>query len=161
VTVVINIADEADMENRTLRERENEDSLSLSGIYGFESKLADLFPDAIDPGNVLDIEGELENDGFGEIEREETINLRLAAVVTQVLPNGNMVIAGTQEVRVNFELRALHIQGIIRPQDILADNTISHDKIAEARIDYGGRGQIHDVQQPRYGSQLLDIISPF
>ena len=99
--------------------------------------------------------------GTGKIKRDEEIKLNVAATVTQVLPNGNLVIIGRQEMRVNYELRELQIAGIIRPEDIQTGNTISIEKIAEARISYGGRGHITDVQQERYGKQLLDIILPF
>jgi flagellar L-ring protein FlgH len=95
------------------------------------------------------------------VRRTETVTLRLAATVTQVLPNGNLAVAGRQEVRVNSELRDLSVQGVIRPQDIASDNTIRHDRLAEARIAYGGRGTLSDLQQPRYGQQLLDVLLPF
>ena len=97
----------------------------------------------------------------GEIQRSESLALNVAAVVTDVLPNGNMMIRGSQEVRVNAEMRVLTIAGIVRPSDIGAENTISYDRIAEARISYGGRGRISEVQQPAYGQQILDQVLPF
>jgi flagellar L-ring protein precursor FlgH len=99
--------------------------------------------------------------GTGSIRRNETVQLRVAATVMQVLPNGNLVVSGRQQVRVNSELRDLSVAGIIRPQDIGSDNTVRHDRLAEARIAYGGRGTISDVQRPRYGQEILDIILPF
>ena len=99
--------------------------------------------------------------GKGSIDREEKIQMKLAATITQILPNGNFVLSGKQEVRVNFEKRIMQIDGVIRPQDISTNNTINYDQVAEARISYGGKGQITDVQQPRYGQQVYDVLFPF
>lgn len=99
--------------------------------------------------------------GDGGTNRSESIQLSVAAVVTRVLPNGNLVVRGSQEVRVNAELRILTIAGIVRPTDIGPNNTISYERIAEARVSYGGRGHITNMQRPPYGQQLLNTLMPF
>jgi flagellar L-ring protein FlgH len=161
LTVVININDKGEINNETSRSRTSNEDVSVGALAGFESYARDYLPDAVDPTNLGEASSGSSHRGSGEIDREEKINLRLAALVTQVLPNGNMVIQGSQEVRVNYENRILKLAGVIRPEDIGVDNAISYDKIAEARVSYGGKGQITDVQQPRYGQQVFDVLMPF
>ncbi|HEY4345107.1 MAG TPA: flagellar basal body L-ring protein FlgH [Parvibaculum sp.] len=161
LTVIINIADSAKVDNATKRSRANSETAALPNFLGLESKLKNVLPDAVDPTALVDASSGGSSAGTGSVDRKESVELTIAGVVTQVLPNGNLVIEGRQEVRVNFEVRELLIAGIVRPEDISNTNTILHTQIAEARISYGGRGQISDVQQPRYGQQLYDVIMPF
>ena len=114
-----------------------------------------------DAGRLLTADSTSSSDGKGTVQRQENLQTSVAAVVTQLLPNGNLVVEGKQEIRVNFEVRELVVAGIVRPEDIQSDNTIDSSKIAQARIAYGGRGQLTDVQQPRYGQQVLDVLLPF
>jgi len=161
LTVIINISDRAKVNNSTQRSRTNSESAAAPNLLGLETKLKHILPDGVDPSKLADVSSKGASAGAGTVDRKETVELTIAAVVTQVLPNGNLVIEGRQEVRVNYEVRELLVAGIVRPEDISNINTIQHTQIAEARISYGGRGQITDVQQPRYGQQLYDIIMPF
>jgi flagellar L-ring protein precursor FlgH len=161
VTVLITIDDKAKINNQSTRTRNNTENAGIGAFFGYDLAMDRILPQAIDPTNVVDLSARTGNDGKGTIDRAEQINLKVAAVITQILPNGNMVVHGRQEVRVNYEIRELQIAGMIRPEDISSLNAISYEKIAEARIAYGGRGQITDFQQPRYGQQLLDVLMPF
>lgn len=161
LTVIIQIQDNAAINNTTTRNRTAAENSSASAFLGYEASLAQILPEAVDPTNLVDLDSDSSTSGGGGVNRTETINLRIAALVTQVLPNGNLVLAGRQEVRVNYEKRELQVAGIIRPEDITSQNTIDYDQIAEARIAYGGQGQISDLQQPRYGQQVFDILWPF
>ncbi len=161
LTVDISIADAAKISDTTARSRKNSDDANLTNFFGLEGQLAKALPSGADPTSLVNMGSNTSNLGSGSVDRSEDINLTLAALVTQVLPNGNLVISGHQQVRVNNELRDLQITGIVRTEDITNDNTVSLAQIAEARISYGGKGQITDVQQPRYGSQLYDILMPF
>jgi len=161
VTINISIQDSAAISNTTNRSRTATEDASANSILGYEASLSQILPTAIDPTSLIDLDSSGSTQGSGSIQRDEAINLSVAALVIQVLPNGNLVVAGRQEVRVNFEMRELQVAGIIRPEDIASTNTIQFDQIAEARIAYGGRGQVSDLQQPRYGQQIFDILWPF
>lgn len=161
LTVVVTINDQAQIQNETKRSRDNSDTANLTNFFGFESKLTNVLPEAVSPASLVSTGSTTSNDGKGSIGRQEQIDLRVAATIIQILPNGNLVLSGKQQVGVNYDMRELNISGVIRPQDISAANTITYDQIAEARINYGGRGTVNDVQQPRYGEQLFDIIMPF
>ncbi|MCR9220699.1 MAG: flagellar basal body L-ring protein FlgH [Alphaproteobacteria bacterium] len=161
VTVVISIDEEAEMSNTTTRTRNTAENVDIDSLLGYGGALDTILPEAVNPADILAFDGQTTNTGGGTIDREEEIELQIAAVVTQVLPNGNLVLHGRQETRVNFEVRELQIAGVIRPQDITNQNTVSYEKIAEARLAYGGRGHITDFTQPRWGTQLVDVIFPF
>jgi flagellar L-ring protein precursor FlgH len=159
LTVMVKITDRANFENETSRSRTNKEDSGVDDFIG--SKTIKNPAKAILPGRILTADSTALSEGKGSIDRKEELLTNVAAVVTQVLPNGNLVVEGRQEVRVNYEIRELIVAGIVRPEDIQSDNTIDSTKIAEARIAYGGRGQITDVQQPRYGQQVLDVLLPF
>jgi flagellar L-ring protein precursor FlgH len=159
LTVKVKITDKATVENETKRNRKNSEDSGVDNFFG-KTKLP-IFDKVNIPGKILTADSSGSSEGKGTIDRKDEITTNVAGVVTQVLPNGNLVIEGKQEIRVNFEVRELIVAGIVRPEDIESDNTIDSTKIAQARIAYGGRGQITDVQQPRYGQQVLDIILPF
>jgi flagellar L-ring protein precursor FlgH len=158
MTVKISIRDKASLDNTSERKRDSKRNLNLDTSYNLnypflKGKGDGTFDSSVNSGTSTK--------GQGAITRSESIELLVAAVVSDVLPNGNLVISGTQEVRVNHEVRVLSVAGVVRPRDIATDNTISYDKIAEARISYGGRGRVTEIQQPGWGHQLLDILLPF
>jgi flagellar L-ring protein precursor FlgH len=165
LTVVIDIEDQADLSNASDRSRSSNQTAGRPTFLGYGGKIDRILPGIsesdLPQGDIIDLDSSSGVSGEGSIRRNETINLRVAATIIEVLPNKNFVIAGRQEVRVNSELRELRIAGIARPVDISLRNTISYDKIAEARIAYGGRGQISVVQQPRYGQDALEVILPY
>lgn len=161
LTVTLDIKDKAELDNTTTRSRTSSEGAQLPALLGYEQKLVDMLPDGANLANLAELGATSSSTGAGAVDREEKIQMKLAATVTQVLPNGNLVIQGRQEVRVNFEKRILELAGVIRPQDVGIDNAISYEKIAEARVSYGGKGQMTDVQQPRYGQQVYDILFPF
>lgn len=166
LTVQVVMNDAASLSNESTRSRQNRNQLGVPDFFGLENLAVKALPDAkdgtpVDPNNFVKMEGRSADEGRGGVARSEKVTMDVAAVITQVLPNGNLVIQGNQEIRVNFELREVRIAGIVRPEDITPRNTIGHEKIAELRVAYGGRGQITDFQQPPYGAQLLDVLLPY
>jgi flagellar L-ring protein precursor FlgH len=159
LTVTVNFTDKANIANESQRSRASKEDSGITDFAG--SKLLTGDAAKVMPGKILTTDSTSSYDGKGSVVRQENLQTNVAAVVTQVLPNGNLVVEGKQEIRVNFEIRELIVAGIVRPEDIQSDNTIDSSKIAQARIAYGGRGQITDFQQPRYGQQVTDILLPF
>lgn len=161
LTVNIDIDDRAQTQNSTQRSRSNDISGGITNFFGLENSLGRAFPGGFDAGNLVGMEGESNANGSGSVNRSEKVSLTIAAVVTDVLSNGNLVIQGRQEVRTNRELRELTVAGIVRPEDISSANTIAHTQIAEARISYGGRGDISRMQATPAAQSLVERFSPF
>lgn len=161
LTVVIQIDDRAEISNSSGRSRSAREDLSIPQMMGLPQRLADKLPEGASLDDLADASASSTFKGSGNISRRDKLTLRVAATVIDTLPNGTLHIQGTQEVRVNFELRELTVSGFVRPSDIDRSNEIAYDRIAGARISYGGRGQITDVQQPRLGQQIADIILPY
>ncbi|MDO5705305.1 MAG: flagellar basal body L-ring protein FlgH [Paracoccus sp. (in: a-proteobacteria)] len=161
LTVVIQIDDRAEMSNTTGRSRKSADTAGISSLAGIPQRLNDALPEGATMEDLVDMDSSSTFKGTGNISRRDKMTLRVAATVLDRLPNGILQIQGTQEVRVNFEMRELTVSGFVRPEDISRRNEIAYDRIAGARISYGGRGQISDVQQPRYGQQIADIVLPY
>lgn len=161
LTINVTIADSASLSNKTSRNRTSNDDLGLTNVLGLESLLGNFLPGTITPSSLVDASSSMTNTGSGGVDRVEAVDVKLAAIIIQKLPNGNLVVAGRQEIRVNYEVREILVTGIVRPEDITTDNNINHEKIAELRVAYGGRGHISDVQQSRYGAQILDVLLPY
>lgn len=161
VNVLIN--DKLQFNNQTQAKRETGETAEVNNAMGLERKLrlAPILPRSLDPANLIDINSDSDTRGTGTIQRLDIVRTQVAVMVTQMLPNGNMVIEGKQEMTMNQDVREVGVRGVIRPQDINSDNTIDATQIAEARITYSGRGQIQQAQQPRWGTQAIDAISPF
>ncbi|WP_411286623.1 flagellar basal body L-ring protein FlgH [Phenylobacterium sp.] len=161
LTVQIDIDDSAKTINSSTSSRSSGVTAGVPHFFGLESTLGKILPGGFDPANAIETASKSANTGAGAVNRAEKITLTIAAVVTGMLPNGNMMIQGTQEVRTNAELRQLTVSGIVRPEDISSSNTIRHTQIAEARISYGGRGDISRVQKTPAGQSLVERFSPF
>ena len=161
LTVVIELDERAEISNATDRSRTASEELSLPDLAGIPQRLDEKLPEGASSDELVNINSRSSSAGDGSVKRKEKLTLRVAATVVEVLPNGVLSIAGSQELRVNFELRELLVTGLVRPADISRQNEVTYDKIASARVSYGGRGQITDVQQPRLGQQVIDVILPF
>jgi flagellar L-ring protein precursor FlgH len=158
VTIVVSMTDSAQLNNVTTLSRASTELAGAPGVAGLTARLGPTIPDAT---KIINMNSTNTNTGNGQIQRNEAVTLRLAGVVTQVLPNANLVVVARQEFEVNSELRVLQVTGVIRPQDIASNNTVPQDRMAEARIQYGGRGEMTALQTPRWGQQLMDILLPF
>lgn len=161
LTVVIEVDEKAQIKNESERNRSGSDSLSIPALAGLPQRINERLPNGATTDPLVDLSSDSKSSGDGSVKRSEKLTLRVAATVVDVLPNGVLAIEGSQELRVNFELRELLVSGFARSEDISRQNEITFDKIASARVSYGGRGQITDVQQPRWGQQVMDAVLPY
>jgi flagellar L-ring protein FlgH len=161
LTVVVEIDDKAEISNTSGRNRTSSDKMGIPSMLGIPQRLDAALAEGSSMADAYSTNSSSKYQGNGSVQRKEKLTLRVAATITEVLPNGVLRIEGSQEVRVNFEIRELIVTGFVRPEDVTRQNEITYDKIAGARISYGGRGQITDVQQPRIGQQIADKILPF
>jgi flagellar L-ring protein precursor FlgH len=161
LTILVSINDDATLKNDTSAARTGTDSLGIPNLFGIETILPKIFGKSVSPSALVSATGAGSSTGTGQIQRNEAVTLSLAGEITQILPNGNLVVAARQEMEVNSELRVLQVAGIIRPEDITSDNTVASDQMAEARIGYGGTGTISNMQSPRVGQQIVDAIMPY
>lgn len=159
--VVVEIDESAEISNKTSRGRTGTESAGISSLFGIPQRLNAILPEGATTGDLINTSGSSSSSGNGSVSRNEKLELMVAATIIDVLPNGVLHIQGSQEVRVNYEIRELLVEGYVRSEDISRQNEISSDKIANARISYGGRGQITQMQQPRYGQQIADVVLPF
>jgi flagellar L-ring protein precursor FlgH len=161
LTVVIEINDSAEISNNTASGRSGTSTMAAPQFFGIPQLIDRNLPGGLAIGTGIETNSANNFSGSGSVRRTEKLTLRIASTVVERLPNGVMRIEGQQEVRVNHELRELLVTGFVRAEDISRQNEITYDKIAGARISYGGRGVISNVQQPRYGAQIADILAPF
>jgi len=163
LTILISIKDKAKLENKTDSTQTSSNNVDVANVLGLQTNLDRLLPRGYDSstGGLLDTDSASALQGNGKIDRKEEIELKVAATIIQLLPNGNMVLKGQQEIVVNHEMRRLTVAGIIRPEDISSDNSVTYDQIAEARISYGGEGTLSDIQYPRYGQEFMNTVMPF
>jgi flagellar L-ring protein precursor FlgH len=161
LTVVIEIDDKAEISNSSDRSRNGSNTMAIPSLFGIPQRLNEKLPAGASMADAVSTSSDSNFAGKGSVKRNEKLTLRVAATVVEELPNGVLRIEGQQEVRVNFELRELLVTGYVRPADISRQNEITYDRIAGARISYGGRGQISDMQQPTYGQQIADTVLPF
>ena len=161
LTVLVTVNDSAKTQNTTNTGLTSSNAMGVPNFFGLESTIGKILPGAFDPSKMITTNTADTSQGTGGVNRAEQINVTIAAVVTQVLPNGNMVIQGSQEIKTNNDVRQLTVAGIVRPEDISSSNTIASSQIAEARINYGGRGDISAVQKTPVGTALLQRFWPF
>lgn len=160
IKVNIVISDKAKLENETKYERDNTDSLSVPNLFGINTLISKVTGKPAE-SSWMSTKSKKKNKGKGDIDRKEIIEIELSASIIKILPNGNFIIRGKQEILVNFELRQVQITGIVRPEDITNNNEVPSNKIAELRVSYTGKGHMADIQTPRIGARILDILSPF
>ncbi len=161
LTVTLDFSDKATLNNTTTRVRADTEDTGVTNLLGLENEFTKVLPQGLNPAAAISFSTAHDTEGTGKVDRSEVVQVSIAAVVTQILPNGSLVIMGRQEMLINKELREMMVTGVVRPGDIDSDNSVQHTSIAEMRVAYGGRGTLSELQKPRWGTQIWDILFPF
>lgn len=142
-------------------DRSSSISASLPNLLGLEnSNLLAQNPN-LDLSALVKADFANSFEGSGKTVRKEDLVASLTTQVIQVYPNGNLKIRGGKEVRVNNETQVIYLTGIVRPVDIMANNTIDSKHVLNARISYTGKGAISDKQHPGWLTRVIDNVWPF
>lgn len=160
ITVKVHIDQDESIEMTPTINRQNQGIATYNSMFGLEKAAANAFGAASTP-NVLNVTSNPQLTGSAKYEVKDKMTFQIAATVVQILPNGNMVVDGRQEMRLVNEVREVMIKGIVRREDISASNTINSEKVSELRISYGGRGDLSDMQSFPWGQQIANKLLPF
>jgi flagellar L-ring protein precursor FlgH len=160
--VTIRVAESATASNEAATKSQRTSSMA-AGIDNFFN-LEQRYPPSeafFNPFSKVEAALESGFDGGGSTTRSGSLSTYITARVTQVLPNGNLKILGTREVKINNEAQTIALTGIIRPKDISPDNVILSTYVSDAKIEYAGVGVINDRQRPGWLGRLFDVAWPF
>ncbi len=133
----------------------------ISSFFGFEQSLLTKGGEHTPSRTSMDADLSSGFEGKAETSRDSVVSATISAKVMEVTMDGNLIIQGYREVRVNNETQHIILSGIVRPTDISQDNSILSSSIADARIEYNGTGTLADRQQPGWLANAIDVIWPF
>ncbi len=160
VMIVVAEASSALGSGSTKANKKTDHKASIDALGNVMTKLSKLLT-GLNPANLISGKTESKFQGEGETQRKGNLQAKISATVTHVLPNGNMVVRGDQHIKMNAEEQVLTVEGIIRPYDILPNNTVLSSSLADARIGYRGFGVVAEKQKPGWLVRVLDYIWPF
>jgi flagellar L-ring protein FlgH len=160
--VLVRINEKADAQGgaTTNLSKDSSRSAGMESLLGLVPAIQKAYPN-IDPKSLLEMASSYDFAGEGKTQRAGTLNAVIGVRVKQELPNGDLYVEGTKVVMINYEEQHLYISGVIRPPDIAPDNSVDSSLIADARVEFTGRGDIDDQVERGWLNKILDAVNPF